>query len=63
MLASGCTEAEAATISGHKIGGKTMLGRYARPERDAAVHAFEKWHAHDFTGRGKVVRLRGVGNA
>lgn len=42
LFAAGCSDAEVASISGHKIGGGSMLGAYAARGDDLALNAFRK---------------------
>jgi integrase len=46
LFAAGCSDAEVASISGHKIGGRSMLGAYAARGDDLALNAFHKLDAH-----------------
>lgn len=59
LLAAGCTEAEAASISGHAIGEGSALGAYADRSRALALSAYRKLAASmaPAPNGGKVVRL------
>lgn len=43
LYSAGCTDAEVASISGHAIGGGTMLRSYAARTRALALNAYRKW--------------------
>lgn len=43
LYSAGCTDAEVASISGHTIGGGTMLRSYAARTRTLALNAYRKW--------------------
>jgi integrase len=45
LLEAGCTDAEAAAITGHSIGPGTKLGDYAARSRQLAINAYTKWAA------------------
>ena len=42
LFAAGCSDAEVASISGHKIGGQSMLGAYAARSDELPINAFRK---------------------
>jgi len=42
LFAAGCSDAEVASISGHKIGGGSMLSAYAARGDDLAINAFRR---------------------
>jgi len=46
LFAAGCSDAEVASISGHKIGAGSMLGAYAARGDDLAINAFRKLDTH-----------------
>lgn len=46
LFAAGCSDAEVASISGHKIGGRSMLGAYAARSDELALNAFRKLAAY-----------------
>ena len=63
MLDAGCTEIEAASISGHAVGGIASQGRgignmrrYVKQTRERALNACTKWNAY-LTDSGRVVYL------
>lgn len=43
LLEAGCTDAEAAAITGHSIGPGTKLGDYAQRSKVLALNAYTKW--------------------
>lgn len=45
LYVAGCSDAEVASITGHAIGGGSMLGNYAARTRELAVNAFRRWAA------------------
>lgn len=56
---AGCTDAEVAMISGHSIGGRSMLRSYAARDRELAVNAYRKlWSWMSKAEGDKVVALR-----
>ena len=42
LFAAGCSNAEVASISGHKIGGRSMLDAYAARSGELPINAFRK---------------------
>lgn len=56
LLKAGCTDAEVASITGHSLGGGTMLRDYAERSRTLAVNAYRKWWAMIRDGE-KVVNI------
>lgn len=46
LFSAGCSDAEVASISGHKIGGRSMLGAYASRGDDIALNAFRKLNVY-----------------
>lgn len=57
MLEAGCTDAEAAAITGHTIIRGAAMSRYAARTKQLALNAYTKWHAS--MQPGKVVSIAG----
>lgn len=54
----GCSDAEVASVDGHKIGRGSSLSRYAARSRDLALNAYNRWCAAEFSGGAQVVEFR-----
>lgn len=60
LAEAGCTDAEVASISGHRLGGGSMLGDYTARTRQLAAGAYRKLWTHE-TGAHNVVSMS-IGN-
>lgn len=58
---AGCSDAEVASIDGHKIGRGSSLSRYAARSRELALNAFMRWRAAQWPDQAQnVVEFRGT---
>jgi len=55
-LEAGCSDAEAAAITGHEIGRGSSLSDYAARTKRLALGAYQKWSAA-MAEESKIVRL------